>query len=580
MPRIDDTPRARRQSPCASRRRKQHLRVFTGCAPCRRRHVKCDEHAPSCTNCTRLSLCCNYNRDFSFRITLPDDYQQSKKSRGLRLVNEFCDNEGHEQLPSHMMMMSPNTHSESTEESPRAPLYNDAVDFQEVTEDLGLPGIIDISVSPIYALETFLTPNPTDYSMLYYNHFLTTVSRILIIYDTPSNSNPYRSFPRLAGSSGVLQKAMIALGAQHLASLPGTQDTKCHQRAAMGAYAEAVSQLKDHILGDQLSSKLESLSTSLLLCLFDQISSAGSEWRIHLMGACQVFESIYESRPTASDEGIGNQSFTNSMRRFLVSLLSYLDIAAACATGEGTLIQGYYWEKCAGDWEYNLGTPSFYIADNEADRVLSQLRHSWTRVMAILADISKFAKTRQHLSDHQREMLREDLAHRIKCWHNSAPNIYARLSQLDEIPIDSSDRDIEDLTAAACIQTYAYACMIYLRRVSIQRLSDPSTDPELRLPVDQILRLCLNFSDGLNRMALLWPLFTAGAALADEHQQALVRESLVQMKCFGFKVCRATELHPQVDLLTEVQARFKSSGNLGIHMAATAVLRRSQLRRF
>ena len=528
MSQTDDTNQWNASAP---RRRKQHLRVFTGCATCRRRHVKCDECVPSCTNCIRRSLRCDYRRKISFKVTLPDDYQVTSVEPP-RSQDEI-DEEERDHLLSQLPGTSPHAQSDaSIAETPnnRIPSGSTEVPLPQATERLGRCPAIS------------LRPDLTDYPMLYYNYFLTTVSTMLIIYDTPSNSNPYRLFPMLAGSSGLLQNAMIALGAQHLAGLDGTQDRRHHHRAAIDAYAEAVGQLKEVVLSNKLSSKLESLSTSLLLCMFDQISTAGSQWKIHLAGACEVFGSIYTKPQLAIvDDGLEIDTcdgyFTNSMRRFLVSLLSYLDVAAACATGEGTLISGYYWETFGGGWEYNLGAPSFYMDDDDGYRVLSEIRHSWGRLMAIQADISKFAKIQGCLNGGQREMFQADLAYRIDHWHNGAPIIYARLSQLDKIPAGSSWRDIENLTATACVQSYAYACIVYLRRLTTQRLCDLSTDPDLKLPVEGILRLCLNFSDGLSRMAVLWPLFTAGTTLVDEQQQVLIRDCLVEMKCFGFKVC-------------------------------------------
>lgn len=527
-----------------SRRRKQHLRVFTGCATCRQRHVKCDEHSPSCMNCSRLSLCCDYSRKFSFKITLPDDYRLSSEGR-LRDENgandvEEAEEEGH-QLWSHMAAISPDASTSSISELPEVSTPGMPPGLTWASEDLDDPETVDASASSSYTMALPRTSALSVHSVLYYDRFLTTVSTMLIIYDTPSNSNPFRSFPQLAGSSGLLQHAMIALGAQHLANIPGTQDRYCHNRAAMDAYAEAITQLKGISPPINASSQLEILATILLLCIFDQMSSTGSRWKIHLAGACELFESMYRPRVAMADEGMVMDSqsklFITSMRRFLASLLSYLDVAAACATGEGTLIPGDYWERFGG-WEYNLGVPSFHLGNSGADRVLSQLRHSWSRIMSIQADISRFAKMQRNwLSDDQREMFQADLAQRIKNWHNSAPSIYAWLSQLDQIPLGSTDRVHEILIAAACIRSYACACVIYLRMVATQRLCTPSTDPDLKLPVEETLRMCLNFSNGLNRMAILWPLFTAGAASADECQQSLVRESLLAMQCFGFKVC-------------------------------------------
>ncbi|KAK8149792.1 hypothetical protein G3M48_005545 [Beauveria asiatica] len=70
---------------------------------------------------------------------------------------------------------------------------------------------------------------------MYYQHYLFTVSTLLIIFDTPSNSNPYRMLLSLVGdeNSTLLQSTMEALGAMHLASLPLTEKRSEHRAAAI-----------------------------------------------------------------------------------------------------------------------------------------------------------------------------------------------------------------------------------------------------------------------------------------------------------------------------------------------------------
>lgn len=48
--------------PKGTRRRKFDQRSRSGCATCKKRRVKCDEVHPLCSNCTRLSLTCEYNQ--------------------------------------------------------------------------------------------------------------------------------------------------------------------------------------------------------------------------------------------------------------------------------------------------------------------------------------------------------------------------------------------------------------------------------------------------------------------------------------------------------------------------------------
>lgn len=46
-------------------KRKYHSKSRKGCSTCKKRRVKCDEHKPSCGNCTRMKLTCGYLHDES-----------------------------------------------------------------------------------------------------------------------------------------------------------------------------------------------------------------------------------------------------------------------------------------------------------------------------------------------------------------------------------------------------------------------------------------------------------------------------------------------------------------------------------
>jgi hypothetical protein len=395
-------------------------------------------------------------------------------------------------------------------------------------------------------------PSPTATSLIlrqavYYNHFLTDVATILIVFDTESNANPYRIFPQLAGASNLLQDTMVALGAMHLANLPGTRDKAVHYRAAMEVYGSVMTRLGD-VLHGQSCFELEPLATSLLLCMFETMYSTDCTWKVHLAGAGRILEAIYSpallgmtgrGQHGCSADGSG-PDLVRPMRRFLASLLAYLDVAGACATGEGTVIQGDYWETLGGGWEYNLGAPSFHPCRTPADRILAQIRHSWSRLMSVQAAISAFAKMQSSgsLDVSQENMMRDDLAYRISNWHNSTPDIFLYLSKdggRQSTPMDHSESHEELLAAAACVECYAMACKVYLDRVATQKLSRAAQDPTIAAATSRILTLTSTFSSGLTRLGYLWSVFTAGTATIEEGEKASVREFLTDMKNFGFK---------------------------------------------
>lgn len=375
----------------------------------------------------------------------------------------------------------------------------------------------------------------------YYQHFLFTVSTYLIIWDTPSNSNPYRMLPSLVSSSGLLQNTMEALGAMHLSSLPQTQDRQVHRNEAINIYTNVVTDLREALSSQRAQPDLELLATCLLLCMFENMSATDASWKVHLLGAGQTLQRMYSPRtglPYGCGSGGQVAEDMPSLRRFLVSLMSYLDIAASCATGEDPIIPGDYWETLGGGWEYNLGVPTFATVRRPVDRAMAQIRSSWSRIMSIQTDISKFAKAqRSGLEKRQREMIQGDLAYRIRNWHDSAPDVFLQLEYLDSIPSEATDEETEALTAAACVYCYALGCAVYLDRVANRRVGSAAFDMEIKATVDRMMTLIVNFSSGVNQLAMLWPLLTAGIATVDTHQQDLCRSWLGNMTGFGFKVC-------------------------------------------
>ncbi|TPX12941.1 uncharacterized protein E0L32_006586 [Thyridium curvatum] len=543
--------------PRKQRQRRWHPRSFTGCFNCRKRHVKCDEKSPSCANCRRLSLDCRYESGgrFTFRAVRP-----AQSPRSSPRVNGKETPKPREELPQAL----------SPEELDTAANLDIDADFETPVSHAGVDDLVLMNVSEqdtwdsqlasFFGLLPLSSPAFAEISTpdtTYYHHFIDTVSTMLIIWDTPSNSNPYRLLPRLSDSSGLLRNTMVALGAMHMANLPAMAQRNVHQRAAMEAYGFVITQLKSLRPVDEVDSELELLATTLLLCMFEKMNSADCNWKVHLEGARQIFETIYRPRPLAltanrkADQQIGSNliavgqtdpGLIAPMRRFLVSLMAYLDVAAACATGKGTLIPGDYWETLGGGWEYNLGAPSFQPPRAPTDRSLGQIRQSWSRLMAIQADISGFASM-SVIDDNRREIMRESLARRIADWHESGPDVYVRLSTLDSIPPEESEVEVELLRAAACVQCYASACSIYLDRVATQKLCRGATEAEIATAAEYIIRLSSNFSGGLSRMAHLWSLFTAGTATTDDTQKEALRDLLTEMKSFGFKhISRALDI--------------------------------------
>lgn len=236
-PRKPPSTRSARQprSTTSVRQRKWHPRVFTGCLNCRKRHVKCDEQTPSCANCTRLSMTCTFSLTF---VPLSVDQKSSTRSAATSstmasqgtstsdLVAASSDNmSGYHEL--NLSSLDPLSYLSIAQAAP----VRDSMDGPLLW--LCLPAQVQCS------------PNA-----MYYQHYLVTVSTLLIIFDTPCNSNPYRELLSLVGNehSALLQGTMEALGAMHLAGLPQTQNRSKHRTAAINMYAGVVTQLRQALI--------------------------------------------------------------------------------------------------------------------------------------------------------------------------------------------------------------------------------------------------------------------------------------------------------------------------------------------
>jgi hypothetical protein len=228
--------------------RRWHRREFSGCRTCRSRHVKCDEHKPCCKRCSSLGIDCGgYSQNLVFKF-----YENRPTSTSVT----SCDLTQTTSTPKDFVKS--NLQPLGSMSSPAASTSSHVIQ----TSDPNLSPR-QLAVTPPLFQQLLVCPGEA-----YTTHFLNTVSSILIVWDAPYNSNPYRlSLPYLAQSSWSLMESMKALGALHLANTATGQERTHHLKYAMKTYGQI-------LFGLQKSSnysypRLSDLATSLLLCLFE-----------------------------------------------------------------------------------------------------------------------------------------------------------------------------------------------------------------------------------------------------------------------------------------------------------------------
>ena len=132
-----------------------------------------------------------------------------------------------------------------------------------------------------------------------YHHFVTTVSAWIDIFD------PSQHFatlvPRLALHNEGLMKAILAMGARHMAAnaADGSTEIKVFKHAAVQYYSETLQYLQTAMRYASYKNSPELLATTLIISTYEMLDGAGAGWERHLKG---VFW-IQRTRETNGESG-------------------------------------------------------------------------------------------------------------------------------------------------------------------------------------------------------------------------------------------------------------------------------------
>ncbi|KAJ5113961.1 hypothetical protein N7456_002495 [Penicillium angulare] len=516
-------------APPRKRVRRWHHRGFTGCSTCRRRHVRCDEASPICNNCTRLGLDCDGAQGrMTFKVYGPTHTQEpapkAPRTRKKALDSSLCDgipgtgafalNQEENEEPVEAVVISPTTVSQQAQVN---------FCFQD-----------PISLAPRVPASIQGTDER------YFTHFIDQVSTLLLIYDNSMNQNPYRNyFPDFARSSPSMVGAMQALGALHLANTTIGPHRNSHLQQAMRKYGEVVQLFRARYARPSQQLGMTDFATCLLLCLFEMMDSQNYNWAVHLKGAREIYNLVfYPHTGGRSPREVQRVAECNHpLRSFLVSLLSYLDVAGACATPGGTVVEGNYWKTLGGGWEYNLGTPSLSSSTTPEHPTLVELRQAWCGMMEVQAAISTFARDKQWMAPDHQDMVYKEIFHSLVVWRASTP---ISLQLLGEMGLD--DESLRKfpfpdmLEYVGCVEAYEKATFVHLHQIAGAGRPRWITDRAyLDMLITRILTLIRKLSKGVGQLAILWPLFIAGQETRKEHEQQYVRQTMEELKRFGFK---------------------------------------------
>ncbi|KAJ5223395.1 Protein of unknown function DUF3468 [Penicillium chermesinum] len=484
--------------------RRWHHRGFTGCSTCRRRHVRCDEASPVCHNCTRLSLECDGTQGrMTFKAYGPQGQEPPKATKKRTKNSSRAD----DALPGTATFVLPTGNAkhdgfENLVVSPTT-LGHQAPKFRFADP----ASSIDLMHAAIESSDE-----------IYYTHFIDQVSTLLIIYDNSINANPYRSyFPEFARSSPSMVGAMQALGALHRANTSTGPERNKHFQQAMGKYGEVVQLFRSRYARPSQQLGMTDFATCLLLCLFEMMDSQNQNWAVHLQGAREIYNLLFYphtgTNPTREIQRVAESN--HPLRSFLVSLLSYLDVAGACASPaeqSSRAPTGRLWEEV-------------------------ELRQAWSGMMEVQAQISVFGRDKSWMSPEVQDAVYKDIFNQLVVWRASTP-ISLRL--LGDMELDDESLRLfpfpDVLEYVGCIEAYEKATFVHLHQVGGAGRPGWVTDRTyLDMLLTRILTLIRKLSKGVGQLACLWPLFIAGQETRNESEQDYVRQTMQDLRRFGFK---------------------------------------------
>ncbi|KXG49846.1 Protein of unknown function DUF3468 [Penicillium griseofulvum] len=519
--------------------RRWHHRGFTGCSTCRSRHVRCDETSPACKNCVRLGRECDGAQGrITFKVYGPS--QTPTNSPPTKRPN----NDTYSPESSDASAVSPAGETEDVDSKQTCKTMITTRLPQTTTFRFQDPMTsISIAKSIQRVDERYLT------------HFVDQVSTLLIIYNTAHNANPYRThFPDFARSSPTMANAMQALGALHLANTSVGSQRNRHFQQAMGKYGVVVKGFRARYSDPSQQLGLTDFATCLLLSLFEMMDSQHNNWAVHLKGAREIYNLLFYPQAGDSAREVQRIAETNHpLRPFLVSLLSYLDVAGACATAGGTMVEGNYWKTMGGGWEYNLGTPSLLSSIPDNPR-MSELRQAWSSLMEVQASISRFASDKKTwMTSDQSDAMYKDIFNQLVVWRATAPPCLQLLVDLDDESLAQYPYP-DVLEYAGCIEAYEKATLVHLLQVAGAGRVGWITDwTYMGMLVSRILLLVFKLSKDVGQLAVLWPLFIAGQESRSECEQNYVRQTMQELKRFGFR-----NVEKALDILEEVWFKRRS----------------------
>ncbi|KPI45068.1 uncharacterized protein AB675_2604 [Cyphellophora attinorum] len=265
-----------------------HTRSTDGCVNCFKRHKKCDQKLPVCTDCLRLRTeCVPRKKDDNRKV-----HRDIKDSPSSQVSPQFSSPEATQQrhVPP-IESRSPNFNDwialvdedESANRASRPNLsHSSALIYvpelykgQSLTDATSSRQINALSKYTGFAADSVRDWSVGDRHLL--NHFLQAISRALVVGG--DDMNPYlRYIAPMAFRSTAVRHALLTLSASHLSRVyPDFENDLLYHRSMV------FDQLKLEL--ERNGNTVHILATALLLCLLEICEGRSRKWLLHLRGS-------------------------------------------------------------------------------------------------------------------------------------------------------------------------------------------------------------------------------------------------------------------------------------------------------
>ncbi|KAJ5243955.1 hypothetical protein N7489_004051 [Penicillium chrysogenum] len=289
-------------------RRPRASRSRGGCLSCKARKKKCDECRPTCSDCRRLNIRCQW-RESTPEVVLNSPTVVASCSPTSD-ATEPADTDPINDPDGGPSMLSPISPCEAEEFI--ATLFPHPFPRQN---SVALPlDLSPVSVNPHLRTEE-------DRSL--FNHYIRVVSRALCrSHDSDRNPFLVTLLPLAAGSDTVTSVIL---------SLSGCHWKRVHPAiwgSALNRQGKALTQVNQLLGCSDRQSIFEACATVLLLCLTELIDGTSRVWKWHLKAASVILKSHPFQSLVSSDEWA-----------FCVSLFRYLDSMSTISRCKAPLLQ-------------------------------------------------------------------------------------------------------------------------------------------------------------------------------------------------------------------------------------------------